>query len=110
MIRGYEEEYSTKRVPSYTDRILWKSLPGHAPNLDLLGFSSFPEVSRGEFFDEEDRGRGGSFVLMRVYRNIRALTAGGEAKGMGVKFATSSEFPTKFSSVFRQIFIFLPEM
>lgn len=42
--RGKEEGYSTKRVPSYTDRILWKSLPGHAPNLDLLEFDSFPQV------------------------------------------------------------------
>lgn len=43
-MRGKKEGYSAKRIPSYTDRILWKSLPGHAPNLELLEFVSFPEV------------------------------------------------------------------
>lgn len=45
-IRGETTGYSSKRIPSYTDRILWKSLPGHAPNLELLQFVSFPEVGR----------------------------------------------------------------
>ncbi|CAN0369194.1 unnamed protein product, partial [Scytosiphon promiscuus] len=43
-VRGETTGYSAKRIPSYTDRILWKSLPGHASNLELLQFVSFPEV------------------------------------------------------------------
>eukprot|EP00903_Cladosiphon_okamuranus_P016984 g15656.t1 len=47
-IRGATSGYSTKRIPSYTDRILWKSLPGHAPNLELLEFVSFPEITSSD--------------------------------------------------------------
>ncbi|CBN79626.1 conserved unknown protein [Ectocarpus siliculosus] len=47
-IRGETSGYSAKRIPSYTDRILWKSLPGHAANLDLLKFTSFPEITSSD--------------------------------------------------------------
>ncbi|CAM9366007.1 unnamed protein product, partial [Ectocarpus sp. 4 AP-2014] len=47
-IRGETGGYSAKRIPSYTDRILWKSLPGHAANLDLLKFTSFPEITSSD--------------------------------------------------------------
>eukprot|EP00752_Nemacystus_decipiens_P002360 g2229.t2 len=47
-VRGAISGYSTKRIPSYTDRILWKSLPGHAPNLELLEFVSFPEITSSD--------------------------------------------------------------
>ncbi|CAN0150235.1 unnamed protein product, partial [Scytosiphon promiscuus] len=47
-VRGETAGYSAKRIPSYTDRILWKSLPGHASNLELLQFVSFPEITSSD--------------------------------------------------------------
>ncbi|CAN0473260.1 unnamed protein product, partial [Ascophyllum nodosum] len=47
-IRGERDGYHPKRVPSFTDRILWKSLPGHAPNLELQNFASFPEITSSD--------------------------------------------------------------
>ncbi|OQS02462.1 phosphatidylinositol-3,4,5-trisphosphate 5-phosphatase [Thraustotheca clavata] len=37
-IRGQQHEFTKQRVPSYCDRILWKSLPGYAKNLKLLKY------------------------------------------------------------------------
>ncbi|CAM9391250.1 unnamed protein product, partial [Discosporangium mesarthrocarpum] len=48
-IRGTNgDHYNPKRIPSYTDRVLWKSMPGHARNLRLTGYRSFPEISSSD--------------------------------------------------------------
>ncbi|CAM9225813.1 unnamed protein product [Chrysoparadoxa australica] len=43
-LRGSKEGYNEKRVPSYCDRILHKSLPGLKSHLKLLDFTSCPQV------------------------------------------------------------------
>jgi hypothetical protein len=40
--------YSPKRMPSYTDRVLYKSLPGFAPRLQELAFESLECVSSSD--------------------------------------------------------------
>lgn len=43
-----ELKYNPKRVPSYTDRILWKSLPLRDKDLRCTGFSSIPEITSSD--------------------------------------------------------------
>lgn len=40
--------YQPERVPSYTDRILHRSLPGFRPSLELLAFESCPMVTSSD--------------------------------------------------------------
>ncbi|CAM9879346.1 unnamed protein product, partial [Phaeothamnion confervicola] len=44
IMRGCPGEYNEKRIPSWTDRVLYKSLPGASANLEMLEFASCPEV------------------------------------------------------------------
>ena len=37
---------STKRIPSYVDRILWHALPGCRDSLQVAGFSLFPSLTQ----------------------------------------------------------------
>ena len=39
-----DARYSAKRLPSYTDRVLWRSMPGVEDLISLRQFSSSPEV------------------------------------------------------------------
>ena len=40
--------YDKKRTPSYTDRVLYRSLPGMQENLTLLSYHSFEDVSSSD--------------------------------------------------------------
>lgn len=42
---GLKQWYSKKRVPAYTDRILWHSHPGRGNELCQTSYGAFPEVS-----------------------------------------------------------------
>ena len=46
--RVVSTQYKDQRVPSYTDRVLYKSMPHLAAQLRLLSFRSFPEVSTSD--------------------------------------------------------------
>jgi hypothetical protein len=43
-----ELKYNPKRVPSYTDRILWKSLPLREKDLRCTDFSAIPQITSSD--------------------------------------------------------------
>jgi hypothetical protein len=40
--------YVDKRIPSYCDRILWRSLPGAAGDLSIKKLTSIPTISTSD--------------------------------------------------------------
>jgi hypothetical protein len=40
--------YKAKRVPSYCDRVLWRSLPGYAKDVHCTQYSTFPEIGTSD--------------------------------------------------------------
>ncbi|ETV80101.1 hypothetical protein H257_06494 [Aphanomyces astaci] len=47
-LRGKEHEFTQQRVPSYCDRVLWKSLPGFESNLTLTAYTCVPDISTSD--------------------------------------------------------------
>ena len=48
VIRNEKWSYTTQRIPSYCDRILYKSLPAYSENIELLEFTSCPEITTSD--------------------------------------------------------------
>ena len=44
MQRGRRYDFFAQRVPSFTDRVLWRSAPGAAACLELAHFNSAPSL------------------------------------------------------------------
>ncbi|ETW09428.1 hypothetical protein H310_00033 [Aphanomyces invadans] len=47
-LRGKVDEFTQQRVPSYCDRVLWKSLPGFAANLTLKEYNCVEDISTSD--------------------------------------------------------------
>lgn len=62
--------YDLKRMPSYTDRILYKSLPGHTKSLEELSFESIEAV-----LTSDHKPVRGVFRLTTVSKNLMDLEA-----------------------------------
>ncbi|CAK4718057.1 unnamed protein product [Aphanomyces euteiches] len=43
-LRGKTDEYTKQRVPSYCDRVLWKSLPGFEKHLKLIEYKCVQDI------------------------------------------------------------------
>lgn len=48
VVRGCEMAYNPHRIPSYCDRILWTSLPGHANKISQMAYDSVNSVTSSD--------------------------------------------------------------
>ena len=87
---------STKRIPSYVDRILWHALPGCRDSLQVAGFPHFPSLTQRLSHvrkSAEIRPSSGDLRIRSESRGERAVVQRGQSSVTSDNHGTASVRP-----------------